>query len=175
MGKGVQWCRMGQALTWGLHGRHRNMRMGTLITRRVMRRGVGCWRVICGGWIIINRRTPRIQLRFVFGSFLMLSWGQRRRLATAWRHSSRIITVVIIHGQSILAMDLEVFSQWRGMGVGLVTTPNSAVVGLVSGVNMHVLFSVAGVGKSSVATFHFTFKWFFSWKKKRMLAMWNYF
>ena len=48
------------------------------------------------------------------------------------------------------------------MGVGLVTTPNSAVVGLVSGVNMHVLFSVAGVGKSSVATFHFTFKWFFS-------------
>ena len=168
MGKGVQRCRMRQTLTWGLHGRHRNMRMWTLITRRVMRWGVGCWRMICRWWILINRRTPRIQLRFVFGSFLMLNWGQWRRLATAWRHSSRIITVVIIHGQSILAMDLEVFSQWRGMGVGLVTTPNSAVVGFVSGVNMHVLFSVTGIGKSSVASFNFTLKWFLTYKKENI-------
>ena len=36
------------------------------------------------------------------------------------------------------------------MGVGLVAAPDSAVVGLVSGVDMHVLLPVAGVGEPSV-------------------------
>jgi len=48
------------------------------------------------------------------------------------------------------------------MGVGLVTSSHTAVVWLVSSMHMHVLFTVAGVGESSVASFDFAFKRFFT-------------
>ena len=37
------------------------------------------------------------------------------------------------------------------MGVGLVAASGGAVVRLVSGMDMHVLLSVAGIGKTSIA------------------------
>jgi len=59
-------------------------------------------------------------------------------------------------------MDLQVFPQRRGVSVGFVTTFDSAVVRLVCCVDVHVLLPVAGVGESSVTSFDFAFKWFFT-------------
>ena len=42
------------------------------------------------------------------------------------------------------------FPERGGVGVGLVTAPDGAVVGLVRGVDMHVLLPVARVGEPSV-------------------------
>ena len=42
------------------------------------------------------------------------------------------------------------FPERGGVGVGLVAAPDSAVVGLVSGVNMHVFLPVARVGEPPV-------------------------
>ena len=55
---------------------------------------------------------------------------------------------------------LEVLPEGGGVGVGLVAPPDVAVVGLVSGVDVHVLLSVAGVCKPSVTSFNLTLKWF---------------
>ena len=44
------------------------------------------------------------------------------------------------------------------MGVGLVTAYASAVVGLVGGVYVHVLLSVAGVGETPVAALDLALK-----------------
>ena len=45
------------------------------------------------------------------------------------------------------------------MSVGLVTAAHPAEVGLVSGVDVHVLLPVAGVGEPSVAARNFTLEW----------------
>ena len=51
------------------------------------------------------------------------------------------------------------------MSIRLVTTPDFAVVGLVTGVNMTVFFSVTRIGKSSVTSLEFTTEWFFTCNK----------
>ena len=45
-----------------------------------------------------------------------------------------------------------------GVGVGLVAAPGTAVVRLVSGVDVHVLLTIAGVGKPPVAPWHLALK-----------------
>ena len=45
-----------------------------------------------------------------------------------------------------------------GVGVGLVTAPDGAVVRLVRGMDVHVLLPVAGVGKPPVTTRNFALK-----------------
>lgn len=57
-----------------------------------------------------------------------------------------------------LAVDLHVFPQRAGVGVGLITTSNLAIVGFVAGVHMGMFLSVAAVGELPVATIKFTFE-----------------
>ena len=83
-----------------------------------------------------------------------MSGGQRRRFIAAWGQSSGIVAVEPVHGKSLLAMDLEMFPERGGVGVGLVAAPDVAVVGLVSCVDMHVFLTVTGVGESSVTPRH---------------------
>ena len=63
-------------------------------------------------------------------------------------------------------MDLEVFAQGGGVGVGLVAAAHSTIVRLVRGVHVHVLLTVARVGKLSVASFYLTLERFFTWTEK---------
>ena len=92
-------------------------------------------------------------------------WGVERR-----RGGSAVITVVPHQSNSVLAMDLEMFPQRGRMGVGLITTPDSACVRFVCGVDMHVLLPVAGVGKPSVTPLHLTFKWLLTCKQENSLV-----
>ena len=52
------------------------------------------------------------------------------------------------------------FPERGRMCVGLVASPDFAVVRLVAGVDMRVLLSITGVGKPSVAAIKLTFEWF---------------
>ena len=67
------------------------------------------------------------------------------------RGAAAHILVTVVHGQRLLAVDLEVLPQAGGVGVGLVAATHSAGVGLVRGVDVHVLLPVAGVGEPPVA------------------------
>ena len=58
------------------------------------------------------------------------------------------------------------FPQRGGMGVGLVAAAHPTVVGLVSGVDMHVLLPVAGVGEPSVTALYFALERFLTWNNK---------
>ena len=49
------------------------------------------------------------------------------------------------------------------MRVGLVAAPHPAGVGLVGGVYVHVLLSVAGVGEPPITARYFTLEWFLTW------------
>ena len=60
----------------------------------------------------------------------------------------------------VLAVDLHVFPERGGVGVGLVTAPDLAVVRLVAGVDVRVLLSITGVGEPSVAAIKLTFERF---------------
>lgn len=55
-------------------------------------------------------------------------------------------------------MHLHVFPQGAGVRVGLVAASHFAVVGLVAGVDVGVLFPVAAVGEASVASVKLTFE-----------------
>ena len=59
-------------------------------------------------------------------------------------------------------MHLEMLPQAGGVGVGLVTAPHSAVVRFVCGVHVHVLLTIARVGKSAITTLHLALKRLFS-------------
>ena len=61
-------------------------------------------------------------------------------------------------------MDLQVLPQGGGVGVRLVAASNSARVRLVRGVHVHVLLSVARVGKPAVTALDLALKRFFAWK-----------
>ena len=68
---------------------------------------------------------------------------------------------VITLGVAQLALDLRrvdllMFPEAGGVGVGLVTAPDVAVVGLVSCVDVHVFLTVTGVCESSVTPGHLT-------------------
>ena len=65
-------------------------------------------------------------------------------------------------------MNLEMFPQRGGMGVGLVAAPRPTVVGLVSGVDMHVLLPVARVGEPAVTAFYLALEWFLTWNKRNV-------
>ena len=60
----------------------------------------------------------------------------------------------------VLAVDLHVFPERGRMCVGLVASPDFAVVRLVAGVDVRVLLSITGVGEPSVAAIKLTFERF---------------
>ncbi len=51
------------------------------------------------------------------------------------------------------------------MGVGLVAASRGAVVGLVRGVDVHVLFPIAGVGEATIAALDLALERFLAWTK----------
>ena len=55
-------------------------------------------------------------------------------------------------------MHLHVLPQGAGVRVGLVAAAHFAIIGLVAGVDMGVLFPVAAVSEASVAAIKFTFE-----------------
>ena len=65
-------------------------------------------------------------------------------------------------------MNLEMFPQRGGMSVGLVAASHPTVVRLVSGVDMHVLLPVAGVGEPSVTALYLALEWFLTWNKRNV-------
>ena len=72
----------------------------------------------------------------------------------------RVIALVAKETYSLLPVDLEMFPQGGGVGVGLVAPADPAVVGLVGGVDMHVLLPVARVGEPAVTAFYLALEWF---------------
>ena len=64
-------------------------------------------------------------------------------------------------------MHLHVFPQRAGVRVRLVTASHFAVVGLVAGVHVGVLLSVAAVGEASVASVEFTPEGFLTCGRER--------
>ena len=78
-------------------------------------------------------------------------------VGSAGRGSSSLITLVTQH-LAFCRVNLLMFPQRGGVSVGLVAAPDSAVVGLVSGVDMHVLLPVAGVGEPPVAALDLALK-----------------
>ena len=65
-------------------------------------------------------------------------------------------------------MHLKMLPEAGGVSVGLVTAPDGAVVGLVGGVNMHVLLPVARVGEPPVTAGNLALKWFLAWNKRNV-------
>ena len=65
-------------------------------------------------------------------------------------------------------MHFELFSQGGGVSVGLVTAAHPAEVGLVSGVDVHVLLPVAGVGEPSVAAVDLALERLLPWKECKL-------
>lgn len=74
------------------------------------------------------------------------------------------ITPVPITAFSVvgLAMELHVFSEGTWVCVTLLAPSDLAYVGLITGVHMRMLLSVAAVSKSPVAALELTFKGFFT-------------
>jgi hypothetical protein len=60
-----------------------------------------------------------------------------------------------------------VFPEGGGVGVGLVTAAHLAVVRLVAGVHVRVLFPVARVGKPTVATIVLALERLLTWNEDR--------
>ena len=60
--------------------------------------------------------------------------------------------------RSLHPVRFQVFPQGGGVGVRLVAAPRGAVVGLVRGVDVHVLLSVARVCKTSIASVNLALK-----------------
>ena len=81
---------------------------------------------------------------------------------------SGIVAVETVQTECFLAMDLEMFPQGGGVGVGLVATSHPAVVRLVRGVDMHVLLPVARVGEPSVTALNLALEWFLTWNKRNV-------
>ena len=83
----------------------------------------------------------------------------------AGRGCPSVITLIAQH-LPFRRVDLLMFPQRGGVSVGLVAAPDGAVVGLVSGVDMHVLLPVARVGEPSVTAFNLALERFLTWKKR---------
>ena len=82
--------------------------------------------------------------------------------------SSGVVAVEAVHSDGVLAVDLEMLPQRGGVGVGLVTAPDTAVVRLVGGVDVHVLLPVAGVGEPPVAALNLALERFLTLKKRNI-------
>ena len=67
--------------------------------------------------------------------------------------------------ESILPVDLQVFSQRGRVSVGLVAAAHPAREGLLSGVDVHVLLPVAGVGEAPIAAVDLALKWLLTCNK----------
>ena len=80
---------------------------------------------------------------------------ERRR-----RGSLGVFALVAEEAQSVLAVNLEVFPQRGGVGVGLVAASHPAGVRFVRGVDMHVLLPVARVGEPSITALNLALEWF---------------
>ena len=80
--------------------------------------------------------------------------------------TSGVVAVESFHSESLLAVNLEMFPQRGGVSVGLVAAPHPTVVGLVSGVDMHVLLPIAGVGEPSVTALYLALERFLTWNNK---------
>ena len=93
----------------------------------------------------------QLAVRFVLGEG---SWNWRWKTGICcvqrWWVGSGVVAVESVHSESFLAVNLEMFPQRGGVGVGLVAASHPAVVRLVRGVDMHVLLPVARVGEPSV-------------------------
>lgn len=59
---------------------------------------------------------------------------------------------------------LHMLSQWRRMSIRFITAGNSAIVRFVWCMHMGMFLSIRWIGKSSVASLMFAFKWLFTWK-----------
>ena len=70
--------------------------------------------------------------------------------------------------RSLDPVSFQVLSQGGWVGVGLIAASGGAVVRLVSGMDMHVLLSVAGVGKPSVAAVDLALEWLLPWKECKL-------
>ena len=81
---------------------------------------------------------------------------------------SGVVAVESVHSDGVLAVNLEMLPQGGGMSVGLVTAPDTAVVRLVGGVDVHVLLPVAGVGEPPVAALDLALKRLLAWKKRNV-------
>ena len=84
------------------------------------------------------------------------------------RRGSHVRVGVIVEAhldESVLPMDLQVFSQRRRVSVGLVAAAHPAREGLLSGVDVHVLLPVAGVGETPVAAVDLALKWLLTCNK----------
>lgn len=64
-------------------------------------------------------------------------------------------------------MHLHMFSQGARVRVRLIAASHFAIVRLVAGVHVRVLFSVAAVRESSIASFKFAFKRLFTYEEKK--------
>ena len=74
------------------------------------------------------------------------------------------LLVAVVHGQRVLPVDLQVLPQGGWVGVRLVASSHPAGEGLLRGVHVHVLLSVARVGKPAVTALDLALKRFFAWK-----------
>ena len=84
------------------------------------------------------------------------------------RRRSHVGVRVVIEAhldESILPVDLQVFSQRGWVSVGLVAPPHPAREGLLSGVDVHVLLPVAGVGEAPIAAVDLALKWLLTCNK----------
>ena len=77
-------------------------------------------------------------------------------LRSGWR--GVFIIAVKWQPRGVNAVRLQVLPQGGGVGVGLVTAAHPAGVGLVGGVDVHVLLPVARVGEPPVAAFNLALK-----------------
>ena len=80
-------------------------------------------------------------------------------VGSAGRGGSSLITLVTQH-LAFRRVNLLMFPQRGGVGVGLVAASHPAVVRLVRGVDMHVLLPVARVGEPSVTALNLALEWF---------------
>ena len=81
---------------------------------------------------------------------------------------SGVVAVESVHSDGVLAVNLEMLPQGGGMSVGLVTAPDTAVVRLVGGVDVHVLLPVAGVCEPPVASLNLALERVLSWKERNV-------
>ena len=78
---------------------------------------------------------------------------------------SRIITVISKESNRIFPMNFQMFPKWWWVSVGLITSSHPTSIRLVRSMHMHVFLPVTWVGKSSVASFNFALKRFFTCNK----------
>lgn len=115
----------------------------------------------------LARHVPLAQRRVARYLWSGNLWTGRHRDAPCRRRVGLLAVAVVVRGRpAAAAVHLHVLPQRRGVGVGFITTRNSAVVRLVGGVDVWVFFPIRGVGEASVAPFVFAFERFLACNNK---------